>query len=133
MILYGLNVWDRITNADTTEASVIEVYGKQFGWSARYPGEDQKLGSHDYKLVGGCFNALGIDIDDINSLDDKVTREPYLVVGKLSVLMAAFSRYYSFYLFFTFSCTDELCSWYDNTICIHSNEDYTRNENVRRR
>ena len=81
VILYGLNVWDRITNADTSEASVIEVYGKQFGWNARYPGEDQKLGSHDYKLVGGA-NALGIDIDDVNSLDDKVTRELHLVVGK---------------------------------------------------
>ena len=26
--------------------------------------------------------ALGIDIDDVNSLDDKVTRELHLVVGK---------------------------------------------------
>ena len=81
VILYGLNVWDQITNADTSDASVIEVYGKQFGWNARYPGNDNVLGSHDYKLVGGA-NALGIDMNDESSLDDKVTRELHLVVGE---------------------------------------------------
>ena len=79
VILYGLNVWDQITNADTSEASVIEVYGKQFGWNARYPGTDNVLGSHDYKLVEEPNT--GIDMNDESSLDDKVTRELHLVVG----------------------------------------------------
>ena len=81
VILYGLSVWDQITNADTSKSEVIEVYGKQFDWKARYPGEDKTLGSYNYKLVQG-LNALGVDMDDETSLDDKVTRELHLVVDK---------------------------------------------------
>jgi cytochrome c oxidase subunit II len=81
VILYGLSVWSQITNADTSKSEVIEVYGKQFDWKARYPGEDKTLGSYNYKLVQG-LNALGVDMDDETSLDDKVTRELHLVVDK---------------------------------------------------
>lgn len=81
VILYGLSVWGQITNADTSKSEVIEVYGKQFDWKARYPGEDKTLGSYNYKLVQG-LNALGVDMDDETSLDDKVTRELHLVVDK---------------------------------------------------
>jgi len=81
VILYGLSVWNQITNADTSQSSLVEIYAKQFGWNARYPGVDNSLGKHDYKLVEGA-NALGIDMDDEYSLDDKVTRELHLVVGK---------------------------------------------------
>lgn len=81
VILYGLSVWDKITNADTTNSAVIEVYGKQFDWMARYPGADNNLGSYNYKLVKGA-NALGVDMQDEASLDDKVTREVHLVVGQ---------------------------------------------------
>jgi cytochrome c oxidase subunit II len=81
VILYGLSVWDQITNADTSKSEVIEVYGKQFDWKARYPGEDKTLGSYNYKLAQG-LNALGVDMDDETSLDDKVTRELHLIVDK---------------------------------------------------
>jgi len=94
VILYGLSVWDQITNADTSKSEVIEVYGQQFKWDARYSGKDNTFGSHDYKLVQNCgictsclkdkpcTNALGIDLEDEASLDDKVTRELHLVVDK---------------------------------------------------
>ena len=81
VILYGLSVWDQITNADTSKSQVIEVYGKQFDWMARYPGEDETLGSYNYKLVQG-LNALGVDMQDEASLDDKLTRELHLVVDE---------------------------------------------------
>jgi len=81
VILYGLSTWDKITNADTSESAIIEVYAKQFNWAARYPGEDNSLGSYDYKLVQGP-NALGVNMEDKTSLDDKVTREIHVVVGK---------------------------------------------------
>jgi len=81
VILYGLNTWNQITNADTSDSAIIEVYAKQFNWAARYPGEDNTLGPHNYKLVQGT-NALGVNMEDETSLDDKVTREVHLVVGK---------------------------------------------------
>ena len=85
VILYGLSTWEKITNADTSNSAVIEVFAKQFGWSARYPGDDNTLGKHDYKLIKG-INGLGIDMNDQFSLDDKVTLEVHLVVDK-SVLL----------------------------------------------
>ena len=57
------------------------MYSKQFGWTARSAGEDNKLGSANFKLVNNT-NTLGIDMNDPNSADDKLLREVHLVVGK---------------------------------------------------
>tara|TARA_B100001142_G_scaffold290375_1_gene307785 strand:- start:5924 stop:6901 length:978 start_codon:yes stop_codon:yes gene_type:complete len=81
LIIYGLRTWDRAMNVDVTDATVIEVYSKQFGWTARSAGEDNKLGSANFKLVNNT-NTLGVDMDDPNSADDKLLREVHLVVGK---------------------------------------------------
>ena len=51
VILYGLSTWNKITNADTTGAKVIEIYAKQFGWTARYSGNDNELGSAKMKAL----------------------------------------------------------------------------------
>ena len=59
LISYGLNVWGKIVNQDTSDAIVIEIYAKQFGWSARYAGEDNQLGRADVRFVGGK-NELGV-------------------------------------------------------------------------
>jgi cytochrome c oxidase subunit 2 len=59
LISYGLNVWGKIVNQDVSDAIVIELYAKQFGWSARYAGEDNKLGSANVRYVGGR-NELGV-------------------------------------------------------------------------
>ena len=48
---------------------------------ARMSGEDNKLGRANFKLVEGK-NTLGIDMKDINSADDKLSREIHLVVDK---------------------------------------------------
>lgn len=81
VILYGLSTWDKITNADTTDSQVIEVYAKQFDWTARYAGADKTLGFADYKLVKGP-NQLGVDMTDEFSQDDIVIKEVHLQVGK---------------------------------------------------
>tara|TARA_B100000902_G_scaffold153568_1_gene150120 strand:- start:42075 stop:43058 length:984 start_codon:yes stop_codon:yes gene_type:complete len=81
VILYGLNVWNKINNTDTSNASVIELYAKQFGWEARYAGEDGKLGDAYFKYVNGP-NTLGVNLDDQFSMDDIQTKEVHLVVGK---------------------------------------------------
>lgn len=81
VILYGLSVWIDITNADTSNATVVEVYSKQFNWTARYAGEDNTLGNANFRLVKG-LNELGVDMEDVNAEDDIITREVHLVVDK---------------------------------------------------
>ncbi len=81
LIVYGLRTWDKVMNVDTADAKVIEVFGKQFQWSARYSGEDNVLGKSNFQLISPT-NALGIDINDEKGLDDKITREVHLVVNE---------------------------------------------------
>ena len=81
LIVYGLRTWDRAMNPDITDATVIEVYSKQFDWTARYSGDDNILGEANYKLVEGR-NTLGVDINDENASDDIVVREVHLPVNK---------------------------------------------------
>jgi cytochrome c oxidase subunit 2 len=61
---------------------VIEIYTKQFDFTARYAGKDNKLGYANYKLVVGA-NILGIDSTDVSGHDDKVVGgELHLPVNK---------------------------------------------------
>ena len=78
VIIYGLQVWNQAMNPDITNSKVIEIYSKQFGWTARYSGEDNKLGNANYKLVKGR-NQLGVDLSDQNSNDDVVVTEVHLI------------------------------------------------------
>ena len=59
LIAYGLRVWGQIVNQDVSDAMVIEVYAKQFNWTARYAGDDNTLGRADVRFVGGK-NELGV-------------------------------------------------------------------------
>tara|TARA_B100000963_G_scaffold53824_2_gene41902 strand:- start:30826 stop:31806 length:981 start_codon:yes stop_codon:yes gene_type:complete len=82
LIIYGLKTWDRAMNVEVTKnTKIIEVYAKQFGWTARYSGEDNVLGDANFRLVRGP-NVLGVDMLDPHAADDKITREVHLVVNK---------------------------------------------------
>ena len=81
LIVYGLRTWERSMNPDLSKAKVIEVYAEQFKWTARESGIDNMLGKSNYTLVTDR-NALGVDMDDSNSNDDKIVREVHLVVDK---------------------------------------------------
>jgi len=93
VIIFGLKTWDKAMNVDTTDAQVIGIYGRglgYFSWTARYAGEDNKLGSANYKLVYPInpkgTNTLGVDMEDPTAADDKITREVHLVKGRPVVL-----------------------------------------------
>ena len=90
LIIYGLKTWDRAMNPDISESTVIEVYSKQFDWTARYSGLDNTLGESSFLLVEGK-NVLGVDMLDENSTDDIIVREVHLPVNK-SVLLKFRSR-----------------------------------------
>ena len=81
LIIYGLRTWDRAMNPDISDATVIEVYSKQFDWTARYSGADNILGDANFRLVEGR-NTLGVDINDEKAADDIVVREVHLPVNK---------------------------------------------------
>ena len=45
LIVYGLIVWGNVTDVNNAKDGMyMEVYAKQFGWTVRYAGEDNKLG-----------------------------------------------------------------------------------------
>jgi cytochrome c oxidase subunit 2 len=51
IIILGLQSWNEQTSASSDEAIRIELFSKQFDWTARYAGEDNVLGRFDYKLT----------------------------------------------------------------------------------
>ncbi|MFT5820613.1 MAG: cytochrome c oxidase subunit 2 [Crocinitomix sp.] len=52
VIILGLMTWNDATGKPSDDAVVVELYAKQFDWTARYSGDDNKLGYADYKLIG---------------------------------------------------------------------------------
>lgn len=74
IIFFGLKVWNNITQSDTSDGMRIQLYGKQFDWTARYAGKDNKLGKSNYRLISDT-NPLGVDSTDKAASDDQVTRE----------------------------------------------------------
>jgi cytochrome c oxidase subunit II len=64
----GLFVWaNYVTVPD--DAHEVEVVGKQWHWSFRFPGEDGQFGRVDTRLVTGD-NPLGMDPEDPAGMDD---------------------------------------------------------------
>jgi cytochrome c oxidase subunit II len=90
MIVYGLTVWNNITKPAPPGAMLIELYGKQFDWTARYAGPDNKLGRSNFRLITDQ-NPLGVDSTDEASKDDIITNELHLPVGA-KILLKIHSR-----------------------------------------
>lgn len=59
IIIYGLTIWNRITTPAEAGTPEVELYAKQFDWTARYPGKDGRLGATDFRLINDN-NPLGI-------------------------------------------------------------------------
>lgn len=59
IIILGLKTWNDVTGPSPKDAIKVELYAKQFDWTARYAGGDNILGKSDYKLILGN-NELGI-------------------------------------------------------------------------
>jgi len=110
LVVGGLDAWNEIT-ADvpveavsslraTGENEFIEIEGTgyQFAWHLRYPGEDGKLGTKNYRKINGV-NPLGQDWMDDKNLDDFHPSEIYLPVGKpVRVRITARDVLHNFYL-----------------------------------
>ncbi len=51
IIILGLKKWNDATGDAKKEAIRVELFSKQFDWTARYSGKDNQLGRFDYKLT----------------------------------------------------------------------------------
>ena len=60
IIILGLQSWNAATSEAAPESIRVELFSKQFDWTARYSGDDNKLGRHDYKLTNDDNNPLGL-------------------------------------------------------------------------
>lgn len=51
IIILGLKSWNQVTDQAVPESIRVELFSKQFDWTARYSGADNTLGKFDYKLT----------------------------------------------------------------------------------
>ena len=77
IIIFGLKYWNEITERSTDPNKVtIELYAKQFDWTARYAGKDKVLGSTDYRQIDGG-NSVGLDTLDATGYDDILVKNEF--------------------------------------------------------
>ncbi len=83
LIVYGLFTWSDIMNVseEDDDVMVVELYAYQYGWKARYAGDDNTLGKANVRFIEG-INSLGVDESDPYSEDDIVVSELHLPVGQ---------------------------------------------------
>jgi cytochrome c oxidase subunit 2 len=83
IVIFGLKYWNEITaEAKDPNKVVIELYAKQFDWTARYAGKDGKLGESEYRQISGS-NPVGMDTSDVLGYDDiLVKNEFHIPVGR---------------------------------------------------
>lgn len=83
IIVYGLYIWNNVMLSDPAEDSInIELYSKQFDWTARYGGADNTLGDANVVYIEGA-NFVGVNPKDKAGRDDKVVKgEFHLPVNK---------------------------------------------------
>ncbi|MCH1584657.1 MAG: hypothetical protein L7S62_05820, partial [Flavobacteriales bacterium] len=78
IIAYGLQTWNEMTGEASEDALRVELYSKQFDWTARYPGADGEFGQANYNLITP-MNALGIVTEDgvaaaLTEIEEKIAK-----------------------------------------------------------
>lgn len=83
IIIFGLKYWNEIMDeAKEPNRVSIELYAKQFDWTARYAGTDGKLGETDFRQITGT-NSVGMDTADVAGFDDRIVKnEFHIPVGR---------------------------------------------------
>lgn len=60
LIFYGLKIWnDAVASEIEGDKITLELYARQFDWTARYAGEDKELGEANYTMISDK-NSLGL-------------------------------------------------------------------------
>ncbi len=76
MVFRGNAAWKEITyNPEAKQAQEIEVFAYQFGWSARYPGNDGKLGVSSFNYISGT-NPLGLAVkSEVDNFKEELKKD----------------------------------------------------------
>ncbi len=84
LILWGLYTWTSIMDVnEDDDPLMVELYGQQFNWTARYGGEDNVLGQANVRMIDiNKANVLGLDESDTYADDDVIVKELHLPVGR---------------------------------------------------
>lgn len=99
MLLPGLIVWKQFVTVPD-EATEVEVFGQQWSWSYRLPGEDGRLGTTDATWVSP-ENPLGINPYDRFGKDDVIIESDdlYLPVDRpVKMLLRSIDVLHNFYV-----------------------------------
>lgn len=82
IIFFGIRLWNSTMAPADPSVRIVEIYAEQFKWTARYSGEDNKLGKSNYRMILGV-NVLGVDSTDLASKDDVIIGDTlYLPVNE---------------------------------------------------
>ncbi len=79
IIIYGLRTWNTITDFESGEDTInVELFGRQFDWTARYTGDDGVLGDFNFTMTTGP-NPLGLITNEnlpvrIKELEDEIQK-----------------------------------------------------------
>ena len=101
IIILGLKSWNEQTADSSKEAVRIELFSKQFGWTVRLSGKDNKLGLFDYKLTNGnnplalmttatiqnAIDSMENGMDGIKWLENKLNDRKIMLIPEERELM----------------------------------------------
>ncbi len=81
IIIYGLLTWNNIMSDSSEDALHVELYSKQFDWTARYAGSDGVMGESNFTLISAS-NPLGLitthtlkeKVDELNEEIERLER-----------------------------------------------------------
>lgn len=95
IIVLGLIEWNNATSRPDDEAIVVELYSKQFDWTARYSGKDNVLGKHDYKATSDK-NLLGlVNTETLEYAIDKLKNDSLLGIDAIERTLNDKTRIFS--------------------------------------
>ena len=87
LITTGMKEWNDITNKSASmKGIVVQIYAKQFDFTVRYAGKDNKLGGSFFRRITDT-NPLGVDSSDAATADDMLAKELVLPKGAEVQLM----------------------------------------------
>jgi cytochrome c oxidase subunit 2 len=92
IIIYGLSLWGKMTGKPDDKSIVIQLYAKQFDFTARYAGADNVLGRSDYRLIDDATNPLGVDTNDAKAADDIIVKGEFHIPVNQPVLLKCNAR-----------------------------------------
>jgi cytochrome c oxidase subunit 2 len=84
LVLRGFNTWSKITAEKPKDAQEIEIFGYQFGWKARYAGDDKTFGNSHFTFISGK-NPLGLAVTEhVDSLLADLKRDTALLNSQIA-------------------------------------------------